>query len=186
MKKPRDDSADDKPMVQLRQLSGVKPPPALVARVMQEVEKPAPFKLWDWLRTSHRVQLRLSPLGACTAAGAMALVIALSASTQPQLFATAPHDSALQAFAQRQVLVRFVIHVQGAREVAVAGDFNGWDPAAAPLQALTEPDVFAITLPLTTGETYNYKFLVDGKWIEDPTAEARPDGFGARNSILRL
>lgn len=185
MKKFYDDSTDE-PMVQLRQLSGVKPPPALVARVMQEVEKPAPFNLWDWLRTSQRVQLRLSPLGACTAAGAMAVVIVLGASTRPQPLATAPHVSAPQPSAQRQVLVRFVIHVQGAREVAVAGDFNGWDPAAAPLQALAEPDVFAVTLPLKTGETYNYKFLVDGKWIEDPAAEARPDGFGARNSILRL
>lgn len=186
MKKPLDNAADDQPIVQLRQLSALKPPPLLVARVMQEVQKPGPFKLWDWLRTSHRVQLRLSPLRAFAVAGAVALVIILGASAQRQPLAPGPNLARPQPFAQNQVLVRFVIHVQGAREVAVAGDFNGWDPAAAPLQAVAEPDVFAITLPLKKGETYSYKFLVDGKWIEDPTAAARPDGFGARNSILRL
>lgn len=174
---------NENPIPQLRGLAEVKPPPLLVARVMQKVQEPAPFRLWNWLRTPHRIELRFSPLWALAAVAVVATVIVLKSSSQPLV---SPQAASPQLSVENQVLVRFVIHVQGAHEVAVAGDFNGWDPARAPLQAAVQPDVFAITLPLTKGETYSYKFLVDGKWIEDPTAEARPDGFGARNSILRL
>jgi len=184
MNKTLHDSDDEKPILQLRALGAVKPPALLVARVMQKVQEPAPFHLWNWLRTPRKVELRLSPLWAVGGVAVVAAMTLLTSSARPLTVAQPPAGSELST--ESQVLVRFVIHVQGAREVAVAGDFNGWDPARAPLQAAAKPDIFAITLPLTKGETYTYKFLVDGKWIEDPTAEARPDGFGARNSILRL
>lgn len=183
MKKPLHDSDDEKPILQLRQLGTVKAPPLLVARVMQKVQEPVPFHLWNWLRTPRHISLRLSPLWGMAAASVVA-VVAVTSSSLP--VAVAPQRTAMQPAQPNEVLVRFVVHVQGARQVAVAGDFNGWDPAGAPLQAIGQGDVFAVTLPLPKGATYNYKFLVDGKWIEDPMAEARPDGFGDRNSILRL
>jgi hypothetical protein len=45
---------------------------------------------------------------------------------------------------------------------------------------------FVATVPLRKG-SYEYMFLVDGKWMTDPgAAEVRPDGFGRSNAILRL
>ncbi|MDX2019277.1 MAG: hypothetical protein SF187_03485 [Deltaproteobacteria bacterium] len=172
-----------KDMSELKQLADVTVPPQLVAKVMQAVSQPQPFRLWRWLRTPHRFELRLSPLWLVSTLSAVTVFAAAATSlwrppTPPSFVATQN--------AQGEVLVRFVIRAAGAQQVAVAGDFNDWNPDGATLVRLAQPDVFAITLPLAKGKTYSYKFLVDGEWIEDPAAEARPDGFGNRNSVLRL
>lgn len=83
--------------------------------------------------------------------------------------------------------VRFVLPAPGAQRVAVAGDFNGWDPST---HALEDPDadgVFHATLPLPTG-THAYMFVVDGeRWVTDPFAGAyRDDGFGGRNAVVHV
>jgi hypothetical protein len=53
-----------------------------------------------------------------------------------------------------------------ARIVAVAGTFNGWNQS----QYLFEQvgDEWICKLPLPEG-TYQYKFIVDGNWLVDPT-----------------
>ena len=168
------------PALNLKQLGEVPVPPLLVAKVMQEVKRPQPFRVWHWLCAPRRFELRLSPLwmtGTLTAMVVCALGLSLL-NTRP-----VPSHVVVQ---NEEVLVRFVIRAAGAKQVAVAGDFNDWNPESATLFRLAQPDVFAITLPLAKGKTYSYKFLVDGAWIEDPAAEARPDGFGSRNSVLRL
>lgn len=52
---------------------------------------------------------------------------------------------------------------------------------------MTDPDgdgVYDIVLRLLPGE-YQYKFVVDGRWYEDPASpNGAPDGFGGRNSVL--
>ena len=84
------------------------------------------------------------------------------------------------------VLVRFVLAARGAKQVAVAGDFNAWDAGATVLVDADGQGTFVATVPLRKG-AYEYMFLVDGKWMTDPTAsETRPDGFGRANAILRL
>jgi hypothetical protein len=82
------------------------------------------------------------------------------------------------------VLVRLVLLEPDARSVAVAGDFNGWDPAQSPLQQV-EGGVWSAMVPVSPGR-YNYMFIVDGRrWLADPlAAETSVDGFGARNSVL--
>ncbi len=50
--------------------------------------------------------------------------------------------------------------------VFVAGTFNNWDPTSDPLEYHTEDDVFRTTILLEAG-THEYKFVVDGEWLED-------------------
>ena len=180
----------DDPVKQLQQLRHIPPPRLLVAKVMQELERPAKFQLWNWLSRPHAFELRLSPLaGLCAifiagVAGWAALHgLVSSAARKPA------SDAALtqQALPNAEVvLVRFVLQAQGAQRVALAGDFNGWDHQATPLQMQPQNDLFAVTLPLRKGQAYQYMFWVDGRWTPDPAAELRPDGFGQHNSVLKL
>ncbi len=82
--------------------------------------------------------------------------------------------------------VRFAIKGQGAKDVALAGDFNQWMPVAL-VPSPEKKDLFTVELPLSSG-VYSYAFVVNGKqWIADEGAgQLVDDGFGERNSILRL
>lgn len=83
--------------------------------------------------------------------------------------------------------VRLVLPAQGARTVAVAGDFNDWRTDATYLEDPEGDGVFSGTLRLPPG-SYAYMFVVDGEqWVTDPYAvNHRDDGFGNRNAILRI
>jgi hypothetical protein len=82
------------------------------------------------------------------------------------------------------MLVRLIIMQPDAKAVAVAGDFNGWNPTQTPLERLSG-DAWAVTIPLRPGR-YEYMFVVDGnRWVADPFAtERRDDGFGSQNAVL--
>jgi anti-sigma factor RsiW len=84
------------------------------------------------------------------------------------------------------LLVRFSISAPGASDVHVVGDFNSWSREATPLQDPDGNGVWTISLPLTSGR-YQYKFLIDGRWVVEPDAPSyHPDGFGGRNSLLSI
>jgi hypothetical protein len=71
-----------------------------------------------------------------------------------------------------------------AKEIKLAGSFNNWDPS----KFLMSRTARGWELPLYLPEgTHTYKFVVDGKWVMDPSnAEKFPDGVGSFNSVLRL
>jgi hypothetical protein len=153
-----DDNAAERPFPGLSALKQITPPPSLVPAVMQRIAEPRPVSLWGWLMRPRRLELRVSPLGGLMFAGATTEV----------------------------VLVRFVIAAKGARRVQVAGDFNAWNPGETVLVDADGQGTFVATVPLKRG-AYEYMFLVDGKWMTDPSAiETRPDGFGRANAVLRL
>ena len=70
----------------------------------------------------------------------------------------------------------------GKHQVYLAGDFNNW---AENKTIMEESDgIYEITLLLRSGK-YSYKFIVDGKWINDDNAqEFVDDGYGGQNSIV--
>ena len=71
-----------------------------------------------------------------------------------------------------------------AREVHVAGSFNGWDAEAN--RMLRKDGAFRIKLSLAPGQ-YQYKFVVDGKWHNDPAAVTQaPNEFGDVNSVVQV
>ncbi len=86
------------------------------------------------------------------------------------------------------VTVRLTLEAPGARQVAVVGDWNGWDPQAQPLSDPDGDGVWEIELRLPPGQELQYQFLIDGKrWIPDPTVPLQvEDGFGGLNSVLQI
>ena len=74
-----------------------------------------------------------------------------------------------------------------AHTVAIAGDFNGWNPQANILEDLEGDGIWTGTLKLEPGR-YEYMFVLDGeKWFPDPNAlRYVKDGFGNRNAILEI
>ncbi len=70
-----------------------------------------------------------------------------------------------------------------ARSVQVAGTFNGWRPELCPL-APTGTGDWTVRLKLKSGQ-YEYRFVVDGRWADDPqAAQSVPNPHGGRNSVL--
>ncbi len=68
--------------------------------------------------------------------------------------------------------------------LAVAGDFNNWQPQ--PYKQRHQDGRVVTTLPLRLGR-YRYKFVVNGKWVADPAATERErDPYGGWNSILNV
>lgn len=81
--------------------------------------------------------------------------------------------------------IAFSLNAALAETVAVAGDFNGWNTRTHPLKSDGNGNWQRVMmLPLGT---YEYKFLVDGRWQTDPNnAESRPNCYGTRNSIIEV
>lgn len=80
--------------------------------------------------------------------------------------------------------VEFRIEAQGARSVALVGDFNDWDPAVTPL-APTPTGVWTVRVALPAG-AHEYAFVIDdGRWVPDPAASsAAGDDFGTPSSLI--
>ena len=89
----------------------------------------------------------------------------------------------------RQPTPRQTVHFEllspGAHKVCIAGTFNGWEPETA--RMLQKGDGrWVKDLTLKPG-TYEYRFVVDGKWEADPNADHTVmNPFGERNSLLTV
>jgi len=72
------------------------------------------------------------------------------------------------------------------RRVSVAGDADGWDPAAGEMHRVRGTALFALTWRLDPAARCEYKLVVDSAWILDPLNALRePGGFG-ENSEVRM
>lgn len=81
--------------------------------------------------------------------------------------------------------VALKLRAPAAKEVCVAGSFNGWQVGATPLR-FNHDGEWAGELSLTPGR-YEYLFVVDGTWLNDPAArETAPNPFGGWNSVLSV
>ena len=86
--------------------------------------------------------------------------------------------------ADLKVQVEFRLNANGAKSVAVAGSFNNWSTKKTPLRK--EGERWTTTLKLPRGR-YEYRFVVDGNWVNDPNAkESAANPFGSSNSVLSL
>ncbi len=81
--------------------------------------------------------------------------------------------------------VRFDRFFPGAKEVSIAGSFNGWQPSAAPMERFGMGcGQRKVDLYLKPGR-YEYRFVVDGNWTDDPFARTFvPNPFGTRNAVF--
>lgn len=84
-----------------------------------------------------------------------------------------------------QVEVIFTISGINANQIAVAGDFNGWNTSANQLEDPDGDGIWTGKMYLKPGR-YEYMLVVDdGKWVADPNAKVyADDGFGSKNAVL--
>jgi len=79
----------------------------------------------------------------------------------------------------------FSLEASEAKEVVLMGDFNDWSPEKHPMRK-DENGTWKKRVILSPGN-YEYKFLVDGQWKEDPRNNLRcPNRFGSYNSFIRF
>jgi serine protease AprX len=83
--------------------------------------------------------------------------------------------------------ILFSFHDDAAREVGLAGDFNGWNPSQARL-VKSEDGVWRASVAGLLPGRYRYKLVVDGaRWVDDPANGLKePDEFGGFNSVLNV
>jgi 1,4-alpha-glucan branching enzyme len=81
--------------------------------------------------------------------------------------------------------VLFTLSAPEAQNVSLLGDFNGWEAHPHSLKKDKKGD-WKISINLTPGK-YEYRFLVDGEWQNDPTcASFVHNTFGSENCLLTL
>jgi len=86
--------------------------------------------------------------------------------------------------APRKKRIKFTYEAPEARSVLVTGSFSGWKEAS-PLKKDKE-GLWSATMTLSPGR-YEYRFLVDGEWRNDPkSSERTPNPFGAENSVVTV
>ncbi len=77
----------------------------------------------------------------------------------------------------------FVAHFPHAQQVAIAGDFNNWNPDRMTGDV---DDTFKRLVALKPGR-YRYRLVVDGRWQADPhNVYAEPNPFGELDSIVEV
>jgi len=81
--------------------------------------------------------------------------------------------------------IGFSLHAPQAKEVLLMGDFNQWNGKKHNMKK-EKTGAWEKTLMLTPG-TYEYKYIVDGKWQEDPSNhQNRINSFGSYNNLLTV
>lgn len=79
----------------------------------------------------------------------------------------------------------FELMAPEAQSVLLAGDFNSWDTNVHPLKRSSN-GLWKINLKLSPGR-YEYRFLVDGQWQNDPSCESyESNPFGSDNCVITL
>ncbi|MFC1811385.1 glycogen-binding domain-containing protein [Thermodesulfobacteriota bacterium] len=92
-------------------------------------------------------------------------------------------DKSKQTTKRRRVT--FTLEATEAKEVVLMGAFNKWNPKTHPMKN-DGNGIWNKTVVLAPGQ-YEYKFLIDGNWREDPqNSQMCSNCFGSQNSILNL
>ena len=83
--------------------------------------------------------------------------------------------------------VTFSIDAKDAKEVCVAGCFNKWSTESTPLKKL-KGGTFKGSLNLDINDSYEFKYVVDGEYINEPEADAYKwsDYASSENSVIEL
>ena len=83
--------------------------------------------------------------------------------------------------------VTFSIEAKDAKFAAVVGDFNNWNPKEGELSKLKN-GTFKGLFEVQKDSTYEFKYLVDGTYINDPEADSYVynDFAGSENSVVTV
>lgn len=83
--------------------------------------------------------------------------------------------------------VTFSVPAKEAEKVAVVGTFNKWNTKATSLKKLKN-GTFKATVDLEKDNSYEFRYVVDGVYVNDEQADAYAwnDYAGAENGVLNL
>ncbi len=82
----------------------------------------------------------------------------------------------------KKMETEFSLVAPQAGSVFLSGDFNQWNTSSHPLKK-GKDGKWKISLPLSPGQ-YQYRFLVDGEWQNDPSSpECVANPFGTSNCL---
>ncbi len=81
--------------------------------------------------------------------------------------------------------VTFTVPAEEAQKVAVVGDFNDWNPKGSLLKKLKN-GTFKGTFELPKEQAYEFKYLVDGNYVNETQADSYKwnDFAGAENAVV--
>jgi len=155
----------------------------LETRIVSELEgRPPRLRPSDWLRQllAPTRAGRIGQLAVVTATAAVFLVLGVFLAHETMLVPGSERlTPSLTATVNREIL--FVVPALDAKNVAVVGDFNGWE--ATPLSDDNHDGIWTATIPLSPGR-YEYAFIIDGRWWgQDPLADEYVRSFGEYNSV---
>jgi 1,4-alpha-glucan branching enzyme len=98
---------------------------------------------------------------------------------------SSPPKPVLKSARPQTVAVKFALNKPDAKSVSVCGEFNQWSIGAAPMKRRHDGQ-WETVLELAPGR-YQYKFVIDGEWMPDPTArENIPNPHGSLNSVITV
>lgn len=79
--------------------------------------------------------------------------------------------------------IEFVLDSPQAQQVILVGDFNHWDPKVHPMKK-DKDGAWRKVVMIPPGR-YEYRFWVDGEWVNDPFNTQRClNCFGSENNII--
>ena len=88
---------------------------------------------------------------------------------------------------KRECKVTFKLKAKEAKKVEVAGAFNNWNGEEFQLKKLKN-GTFKGSVNLATNNSYEFKYIVDGNWINDESADALVwnEYANSENSLIEL
>ncbi|MHB1222819.1 MAG: glycogen-binding domain-containing protein [Gemmatimonadaceae bacterium] len=152
--------------------------PGHARRDAAHVAAPEPRRrVGDWLWRPRTITMTWRPAHALAAAAAV-LIAAVAVGDD----AWRPRPAV--AAASPRVFTQFELEAPGARHVAVAGDFSGWQPVHE--MTRSGAGTWTVVVSLDPG-VHTYAFVVNGeRWVPDPAAPPVDDGFGGTNSRVTV
>ena len=165
----------------LNSLSPQPVPENLTENIMTKISQKEIQIQSSWMdRIKRRISIPRLSIRLAGAAAVAALIIFFAFT-----FIFNTPDTSLICSAEVQFSLK--INDSKAHTVAIAGDFNGWNPQTNILEDPEGDGIWTGTLKLEPGR-YEYMFVLDGeKWFPDPNAlRYVKDGFGNKNAILEI
>lgn len=83
--------------------------------------------------------------------------------------------------------VTFAVEAKEANSASVIGDFNNWSPKEGEMSKLKN-GTFKVTLDLNKDASYEFKYVIDGIFVNEPEADRMQwnDFAGTENCVLDL
>jgi hypothetical protein len=89
-------------------------------------------------------------------------------------------------FSESNLEKRFTYYGPTAKSVKIGGDFNNWTPTDEFVMKRDEDGLWSKNISLKPG-TYQYRFIVDGEWVEDRSnSNYIHNAYGGINSVLDI